>query len=126
MGTITTLDGTINRQKYVEILENNLWPVIAQHFPNKNFLFQDDNAHIHRVRDVENYILARNNVHSISWTAQSPDLNIIENVWLKLKRGLQHRVENTRPAAEHSHAITQEWQTIYRGCTDRCPGVRDK
>ena len=119
MGTIKIVDGTIDRHKYIEILENNLWPVIAQHFPNKNFLFQDDNAHKHRVRDVENY-KARNNVHSISWPAQSPDLNIIENVYLKLKRGLQHRVENARPAAEHSHAITQEWQTIHMGCTDRC------
>ena len=122
MGTVATLDGPINRHKYIEIYENNLWPVIAQHFPNKNFLFQDDNAPIHRVRDVENY-KARKYVHSISWPAQSPDLNIIENVYLKLKRGLQHRVENTRPAAEHSHAITQEWQAKHRGCTDRCQGV---
>ena len=98
------MDGIINRHKYIEILENNLWPVIARHFPDQHFLFQDDNAPIHRARDVENY-KARNNIHSISWSAQSPDLNIIENVWLKLKRRLQHRVENIRIAAELSHAV---------------------
>ena len=54
----------------------------------------------------------RNNINSISWPAQSPDLNIIENVWLKLKRRLQCRAENIRTAAELSHAITQEWQAL--------------
>ena len=86
VGTIT-VNGTINRHKYIEILEDNLWPVIARHFPNQNFLFQDDNAPKHRAGDVENY-KARNHIHSISWPAQSPDLIIIENVWLKLKRRL--------------------------------------
>ena len=77
VGTITTVDGTINRHKYIEILENNLWPVIARHFPYEHYMFQDDNAPIHRARDVENY-KARNHINSISWPAQSPDLNIIE------------------------------------------------
>ena len=46
-------------------------------------------------------------------------MNIIENVWLKLKRQLQHRVENVTTAADLSHAISQEWQAslliIYGG-----------
>jgi hypothetical protein len=32
VGTITTVNGTINRHKYIKILEDNLWPVIARHF----------------------------------------------------------------------------------------------
>ena len=107
----TTVDGTINRHKYIEILENNLWPVIARHFPYEHYMFQDDNVPIHRARDVENY-KARNHINSISWPAQSPDLNIIENMWLKLKRRLQSRAENIRTATELSHAITQEWQSL--------------
>ena len=77
--TITTLDGTINRHKYIEILEDNLWPVIARHFPDQNFLFLDNYALIQKAQDVENYKV-RNNIHSTTWLAQSPDLNIIENV----------------------------------------------
>ena len=86
---ITSVDGTINRNKYIKILENNLWPVIV-HFHDEHYMFQKDNAHIHRVRDVENY-KARNHINSNSWPAQSTDLNINENVWLKLKRRLQSR-----------------------------------
>ena len=29
VGTITTVDGTINRHKYIEVLENNLWPICS-------------------------------------------------------------------------------------------------
>lgn len=92
-------------------MENNLWPVIARHFPDQFFLFQDNNAPIHRARDVERYE-ATNYINSISWPAQSSDLNIIENMWLKLKKRLQCRAENIRTAAEISQAITQEWQVL--------------
>ena len=40
VGTITTVDGTINRHKYIEILENNLWPVIARVSPTKISCFK--------------------------------------------------------------------------------------
>ena len=111
VGTITTVNGTVNRHKYIEILEDNLWPVIATHFPNQNFLFQDDNAPIHRAQDVENY-KARNRINCISWPAQSPDLNIIENVWLKLKLKLQQRVETINTRDELSRAIVDIWQSL--------------
>lgn len=74
-------------------------------------MFQDDNAPIHRDKDVENY-KTRNNINFITWPAQSPDLNIMENVWLKLKRRLRCPAENIRTAAEISQAITQEWQVL--------------
>ena len=39
--------------KYIEIFEDNLWPVIAQHFPHNNYVFQDDNAPVHRAGVVK-------------------------------------------------------------------------
>jgi hypothetical protein len=32
-GTLTIVNGSINAEKYREILDNKLWPVVAQHFP---------------------------------------------------------------------------------------------
>jgi len=34
--TLTFVDGNINAQKYIEVIDNFVWPVIARHFPDDN------------------------------------------------------------------------------------------
>ena len=48
VGTLCMAEGNINAQKYINIIDEHLWPVIAQHFPNTPYRFQDDNAPVHR------------------------------------------------------------------------------
>lgn len=38
LGTITI----VNVPKYLDIIENNVWPIIARHFPNNDYIYQDD------------------------------------------------------------------------------------
>ena len=38
------VDGSINSEKYVDILDTNLSPVVAKVFPASPWIFQDDNA----------------------------------------------------------------------------------
>ena len=78
VGTLTTVNRNINAAKYIEILEDNLWPVIVHHYPEENHILQDDIAPVHRTRNVQNY-KAQNNINGMFWPAQSPDANIIEN-----------------------------------------------
>lgn len=33
LGTVACVDKNINANKYTDILKDNLWPVVAQHFP---------------------------------------------------------------------------------------------
>lgn len=92
VGTICRVDGNINSAKYIDILENNLWPVVVRHFANGDYLFMDDNAPVHRSRVTKNY-KNTNQIPTLDWPAQSPDLNPIENVWLTIKRKLQRRTQ---------------------------------
>ena len=88
-----------------------LWPVIARNFPEQDCLFQDDNAPIHRANDVKNY-KEENHINCLEWPAQSLDLNVIENVLLKLKIRLQQRVEVLNTADELSAAIKDIWGNL--------------
>lgn len=55
IGTLTPVEGTINSAKYINILKENLWPVIARHFPQIDYIFMDDNAPVCKARVVKNY-----------------------------------------------------------------------
>lgn len=65
VGTITAVNGNINAEKYQQILNDNLWPVIAQHFPNQQYNSQDDNAPVHHARSTQDFI-HRNGITTMS------------------------------------------------------------
>jgi len=72
-GTLCNIEANINAVKYIEIQNNQLWSVMARHFPNHSYIFQDDNAPVHQARIMERY-KHENNIHGIVWPAQSPDI----------------------------------------------------
>ena len=49
VGTVTVLSGNISAEKKKKnLFKDNLWPILASHFPDERYIFQDDNAPVHR------------------------------------------------------------------------------
>ena len=87
VGTLCKVDGNINAIKYCDILFGSSLNA------NKPYHFQDDNVSVHRAHIVGK-IKQDNDIHSMIWPAQSLDLDIIENLWLCIKRSLQYPAYN--------------------------------
>ena len=86
MGPLVPIDGKVNAQAYIGILEQYLLPYLADTMPD-GAVFQQDNCPSHTARATMAFF-AQHAINKMDWPAQSPDLNIIENVWAKIKRQL--------------------------------------
>jgi hypothetical protein len=54
----------------------------CQALPDDNYCFQGDHVPVHRAR-VTKTLMDESEIKTIEWPVQSPDLNIIVNVWLE-------------------------------------------
>lgn len=111
LGMLAFIDGNMTSKKYIETLDQYLWPTVAKHFNDNNWIFQEDNAPTHKSREATAW-KERNNIPVLFWPAQSPDLSPIENVWLllktKIKTQLQH-IHNVNDLKEH---LLSAWNDV--------------
>ena len=59
-------------------------------------------------------------ITSIKWSAQSPDLNPIENIWQQLKLTLEKRIIQPKNKKELLEALQEEWEILKsKNCLDK-------
>ena len=106
LGEFYICDGTMNSEKYLDVLETKLLPTFSK-FQISNPIHLDDSAPSHRTKAIKNWHI-ENNIQQIDWPGNSPDLNPIENLWNFIKRKLQKKTINSK------RELIEEFIRIYR------------
>lgn len=87
-GRLYIVEGTMNQHQYRKVLETRLLPQLRNWFPDRDCVFMHDGAPCHKAKSVTKF-LAENNVQTLPWPGNSPDMNAIENLWGIVKKRLK-------------------------------------
>ncbi|GFV43039.1 transposable element Tcb2 transposase [Trichonephila clavipes] len=103
-------NGTMTAQRYIDEV---LLPHVRlfRGAVGVKFVFMDDNATCHRTLAVQDCVDSEG-IQRLVWSARSPDLNPIENVWDALGRQVADR--NYPPTNKNTliRALTEEWDKL--------------
>ena len=127
VGVLFPISGTIDSQKYIEILENYIKHLMSWYFGEDPITFLQGNAPCHVSRVIWEY-LEENDIYKMEWTTQSPVFNIIENMWLFIKRKIhsdsgeikskEDLIERFRSAWNETTQL--EIEKLYASLPSRC------
>ncbi len=110
VGPLCFLKSTVNAAIYQEILEHFMLPSADKLYGDADFIFKQDLAPAHTVKCTKSWF-NDHGVTVLNWSANSPDLNPIENLWSMVKR----KMRDTRPnnVDDLKAAIKAAWASLH-------------
>uniref|UniRef100_A0A3Q3QW79 Tc1-like transposase DDE domain-containing protein n=1 Tax=Monopterus albus TaxID=43700 RepID=A0A3Q3QW79_MONAL len=79
IGSLHPVEGMMRSPQYIEILRRKVAPELIKLFPDGSGVFQQDLAPCHTSKQVKNFF-EENQINTLDWPGNSPDLNPIENL----------------------------------------------
>ncbi|GFU92347.1 transposable element Tcb1 transposase [Trichonephila clavipes] len=109
VGNLVFIDGIMDHKLYIDIHNNNLKESAKKLGLDGNFIFQQDNDPKHAAHNVKMWCFFhyKRQLHT---PPQSPDINVIENLWATLEIAVQkHQIRNK---AHLKQVLQEEWDKI--------------
>jgi DDE superfamily endonuclease/Transposase len=108
-GPLVVIEGNVTSASYQKILDDHLIPYISE--LDYTPIFMQDNAPVHTSRSTISF-LEKNQIKTIDWPPQSPDINPIENVWAIIKREVESYPNVPSNRAELISRFQIAWNNI--------------
>ena len=116
VGRLVLCEDSLNATKYIAILQNNLLQSVEKMFGDEGrpFIFQQDKAlPPPRRAKITNNFSKEASIGVLPCPSQSPDLNIIENVWLYIQNKIyRDPVDAPKTKDALISRVLQEWSNI--------------
>ena len=114
---------TVNTEVYIDLLDAYLLPSVDKLFADDDFVFQHDHAPAHRSYKTAKY-LKEKRIDVLEWPCNSPDLNIIEFVWQKMKTRVQQ--VHLKTLEELKAVLREVWASFTQNELGRDGGIYAK
>lgn len=112
VGRLHRVDGIMDAVKYIGILESSLLPTISDldKSPGEVILVQDNDPK-HKAKKTAAW-LEENELVTMDWPPNSPDMNIIEHVWDELDRRVRRRGHLPTSKDNLWEILEEEWDCL--------------
>jgi transposase len=112
VGQLAEVEGRMNADQYVEILENHLLPSMEESgIPLEDLIFQQDNDPKHTSRTANKW-MEDHEITVLDWPPNSPDVNPIEHLWGHIKKKLVKYPAPSKGVWELWERIAEVWNKV--------------
>lgn len=112
VGPLKQVGGNLNAIKYQTEIIQDLQEVAQRIVPPRNRpIFQHDRAPAHNARSTHEFLEARR-IQELDWPGNSPDQNIIENLWATVSHKVNMHPRLPANSAELWERVHTAWESI--------------